>query len=252
MSATSEPLLCANSGPLEPLLSVIVPVGPGEDKLARLLAELLLLPPQTQIVLAGCSESMPQLNALSLPPRLQQRTRIVEAPRGRASQMNLGAQSAQGEFLWFLHADSLINPWLVEQLLQGLQNAPRGLHFFRLRFSESIQPPVRNRRLIRINAIGAHLRSAWLGVPFGDQGFCLSAQRFRQLGGYDERARYGEDHLLLWQARRQGVQCCYHDATITTSARKYRQQGWLRLTLRYQWLWLKQALPQWWLQLRQR
>ncbi len=34
--------------------------------------------------------------------------RVLKAPKGRASQMNAGARAASGEWLFFLHADTLL------------------------------------------------------------------------------------------------------------------------------------------------
>ncbi|WP_165839978.1 glycosyltransferase [Motiliproteus coralliicola] len=231
-----------------PALSIVVPVGPAETSLAPLLAELLLLPPDCEILLVDCPGSRELVQNCHPPDSLLQRHQLrrLEAEQGRAHQMNLGAKAARGEFLWFLHADSRLSPWLIQQLFEGLRAAPDGLHFFRLQFDNDGQGPM------EINSLGAHLRSAWLGVPFGDQGFCLRRELFDSLGGYDETAPYGEDHLLLWAARRRRISLCYHPAVLGTSARKYRQAGWGRLTLRYQIYWIKQALPQYWRCLRGR
>jgi glycosyltransferase involved in cell wall biosynthesis len=43
--------------------------------------------------------------------------RMLESQRGRAVQMNAGAQIAGGEILWFLHADSRVPPGAAEALL---------------------------------------------------------------------------------------------------------------------------------------
>ncbi|MEH6649750.1 MAG: glycosyltransferase [Motiliproteus sp.] len=225
-----------------PLLSVIVPVGPAELELPRLLADLLLLPASCEIILVSCPESVDLCQQLSLPSTLRKpdRLRRVEAEQGRAKQLNAGAVAAKGQFVWFVHADSQLTPWVVTTLLRALSTRPRALHCFALHFADDGQG------WTAINAGGANLRTRWLKVPFGDQAFCLSKALFQQLGGYDEQADYGEDHLLVWQAHRQGVSLDCHRAVITSSARKYRQHGWALLTLRYQGLWLKQALPQLW------
>ena len=258
-----------------PLLSVIIPLGPDESGLGRLAADLLLLPAESEIILVCCASSQTAQRQFGLPPKLisgalselspeplpeqlpgqlpeplpekprqplQQRPtlRWLEAPTGRACQLNAGARAARGEHLWFLHADSGICPWVVSQLFSAIVRSPNALHFFRLAFAPDGAGPM------ALNAQGANLRSAWLGVPFGDQGFCLSAELFRRIGGYDEQASYGEDHLLVWQARRAGIELDFCSPRITTSARKYLKRGWGGLTLRYQWLWIKQALPQAW------
>jgi hypothetical protein len=90
------------------------------------------------------------------------------------------------------------------------------------------------------------IRSRFLGLPFGDQGFCLSREHFQQIGRFDEHASYGEDHLLVWSARRQGILIRSVGASIATSARKYQAHGWLRMTLRNAWLTWRQAIPEWW------
>jgi hypothetical protein len=99
------------------------------------------------------------------------------------------------------------------------------------------------RRLI-INEWGARLRSDLLGLPFGDQGLCLSKQSFERLGGYDEQAAFGEDHLLVWQAKHHGLKLVRCPSKLATSARKYQQRGWRNLTIKYQLLWPRQAWPQ--------
>ena len=56
-----------------------------------------------------------------------------------------------------------------------------------------------------INAFGAHLRSRWFGMPFGDQGFLAPRTTFETLGGFDETVGRGEDHAFVWTARHAGV-----------------------------------------------
>jgi hypothetical protein len=222
-----------------PLLSVIVPLGPAETGLGPLAADLLLLPADSEILLVCCPQSA-ALRRRQLPSGLRQHPRLrwLEAPAGRAHQLNAGAQAARGQHLWFVHVDSGLSPWVVNQLLAAVSQRPEALHYFRLAFAPDGRGPM------VLNALGAHWRSEWLGVPFGDQGFCLSATLFRQLGGYDATLPYGEDHLLLWKARRAAIPLNYCHAVITTSARKYRHRGWGVLTLNYQWRWLRQAVPQ--------
>ncbi|MEH6823411.1 MAG: hypothetical protein V7629_05805 [Motiliproteus sp.] len=240
--STSADTIWRSDSPKRPLLSVIVPLGPAESGLGRLAADLLLLPQGSEILLVCCAQSASLQQQFQLPPALSRHPNLrwLQAETGRAQQLNAGARAAQGENLWFVHVDSGFCPWVVAQLKDAIQQRPDALHFFRLAFGRDGTGPM------TLNARGANLRSGWLGVPFGDQGFCLSAPLFRRLGGYNEQAPYGEDHLLLWQARRAGVALDFCSAVITTSARKYGHRGWGALTLRYQWLWLKQALPQAW------
>lgn len=151
----------------EPRLSVIVPVGPGETGIpSGLLADLRQIKGAWELIFVGCDPVAQQ--------SLQQATRSIAdccslrwlfAPAGRAQQMNLGATEARGEFLWFVHLDSRFSVELSEQLLINLQRYPERLHYCRLAFMND------GPASMGVNAWGANLRSRWLGVPFGDQGF---------------------------------------------------------------------------------
>ena len=217
-------------------LSIVVPLGPDEPQWPPLLDQLTLLPVGSEVLLVGHDQmsAPPQLSAL--PPTLGHlRWQWLTAPRGRASQLNAGAAVARGDYLWFLHADTLLRRDNLSTLLRQMARHDGALFYFDLYFAD------KGSRRLKINEWGARLRSDWLGVPFGDQGFCLRRADFQRLGGYDEIAAYGEDHLLVWAARHQGLTLRRCPVPLATSARKYRRHGWGRLTLRYQWLWLRQA-----------
>ncbi len=213
-------------------LSVIIPIGPAEQGPFPLFDALALLPSNWEVIFALSK------NRDDLPLCCNKRVYTVISEKGRAIQMNTAAQAARGEFLWFLHLDSQLTTQVIRALEQGIATRPDALHYFLLEFAGDGAGPM------RLNARGANLRSTWLGVPFGDQGFCLKASQFHAMGAYNESAPYGEDHLLVWQARRAGVELNTLEARLCTSARKYRQKGWWYLTALYQWRWIRQAIPQ--------
>ena len=95
-----------------------------------------------------------------------------------------------------------------------------------------------------LNALGVKLRSDILGIPFGDQGFCLSQELFWSLGALSEND-FGEDHLFLWKARQKGIKLENTRGSIRTSSRKYREKGWLQTTLSHLFLTAKEAVPRW-------
>ena len=217
-------------------LSVIIPLAPGEQAYALLLTDLLTLPESTEIIFV---DSNRQDAAIAAKMLKKENTQCVTASPGRAQLLNAGAKVAQGHFLWFLHADSRFAPDTVTALDKAIAKNPDALLFFDLTFLDD------GPRMVKINALGARFRSRVLGIPFGDQGFCIAKEIFDRLGGYPEDAAYGEDHLFVWHTKQQGIAVRPIDAALLTSARKYQQHGWLFLTMKYQVLWLKQAFPQW-------
>jgi len=212
---------------------VVVPVGPAETGASPLFERLQLLPESWQLVLVFCRQSELLLSQLKLPDHAE----TITATRGRAQQMNAGAEHADARYLWFIHADSMLECGHVSLLQHALADKSDRLLCFELAFSGDGSGPM------SVNALGANLRTRWLGVPFGDQAFCISAELFKRVGGYPEDLPYGEDHVLVWQLRLAGIAVSMLKAPLVTSASKYKARGWLRLTCLYQWYWVKQAAP---------
>lgn len=201
-------------------LSIVLPVGPGDRSWPPLHA---LLREQ-----AAAAELLPVF-AEGDPQRIP--ADALRAPKGRAQQQNAGARAARRQWLWFVHADTRLTPETLPALRAFLQRDESALGWFRLRFDDDSPRPLR--WAMRANAIGANWRSRRLGLPFGDQALVMPRLEFDRLDGFDPQLAYGEDHALVWRAHRGGLPLREIDAAVITSARKYAERGWLRMTLRH-------------------
>ncbi|RMF71719.1 MAG: glycosyltransferase [Alphaproteobacteria bacterium] len=193
-------------------LTVIVPVAPGDEQAFRRLRE--------------------RLQAIS--PDL---TVMGRAEGSRARSLNASARAARTPLLWFLHADCTVEATHLRHLLAAFARAPASLFFFDLAFGRD------GPALMRLNAWGGNARARLLGLPFGDQGLAVSRAIWAQLGGFPEDVAYGEDHVFVWRAHLAGIPVRRIPVPLVTSARGYRERGWLRLTAWRQYLWIRQALP---------
>ncbi len=202
------------AGPLASV-SVVVPIGPG-DTLARELAAALDVLPAAAELIAVCASG----HEVACAPRWR---RLATSP-GRALQQNAGAAAATRPWLWFVHADSRLSPRTLPALAAFVAAGAPAVGYFDLRFFDG---PA----LLRVNAMGAWLRSRVLGLPFGDQGLVLPRAVFDELGGFDAAIARGEDHDLVWRARRRGLPLRAVGAPLYTSGRRYAQHGWLATTV---------------------
>jgi hypothetical protein len=215
-------------------LSVIIPIGPGDQAWQGLLDAFAAagLPHACERLLVFADGDPQRAQA---PPEAI----TITAPAGRARQINAGIDAASGEWLWLLHADSRPCGDTLPALLGWLRKRPRALGWFELAFAQD------GPWLARLNACGANLRSRWLGLPFGDQGFLLHREDAARIGAFDPALPYGEDHDWVWRARRGGVPLRAVGGTLATSARRYAEQGWLRTTARHLVRTWRQARREW-------
>jgi rSAM/selenodomain-associated transferase 2 len=217
-------------------LSVIVPLAPGENEWLPLLEQFAALPPDSEVILV-CADDVQCLAPAAWPAHL--RYVSCRSEPGRARQQNFGARMARGEWLWFVHADSRLRANTLDALQHFVAKGDRALGWFTLAFRPD------GPRSTALNAAGANWRAHWLGLPFGDQGLLLPRLAFEALHGFDEQVTRGEDHLLVWAARRAGLPLRHIPAVLETSARQYARHGWLRTTWRHWRLTFVQAWPAW-------
>jgi rSAM/selenodomain-associated transferase 2 len=151
--------------------------------------------------------------------------RIVQAPRGRARQLNAGARASCGEWLLFLHADSRLYEQARHVLATALREpVPFAAAVFR--FAVDL-PPLWKNLLER----GQALRDALWGLPYGDQGLLIRRDCFEAIGGYPDIPLM-EDVAII-QALRRRSKVKRLPAAIVTSGRRYRQHGVLRTSVRH-------------------
>ncbi len=209
-------------------LSVIVPA---LDEAAMIRATLTPLQPLREagheviLVDGGSSDGTPRL-ASSL-------ARVVEGPRGRARQMNAGAELARGNLLLFLHADTLLDEAALEALLALTGSAGPLWGRFDVRLSGE-QP------LLRVVESMMNLRSRLTGIATGDQAMFVSRGLFFEAGGFPEQPLM-EDIALSARLRRHRRPLCLRQRVITSS-RRWERNGILH-TIGLMW-WLRLA---WWL-----
>jgi rSAM/selenodomain-associated transferase 2 len=146
--------------------------------------------------------------------------RIIDAPRGRGSQLAAGARAATGDWLLFLHADCRLEAGWPEAVRSFLAapHAPGRAGYFTLALDDDAPAA---RRLERIVARRCRL----LALPYGDQGLLISRALYDAVGGYAPIPLMEDVDLArrLGRARLKPI-----GATITASAARYRRDGYWR------------------------
>jgi glycosyltransferase involved in cell wall biosynthesis len=101
------------------MVSVIIPAYNEERALPATLRHLLLQPGDFEVFVVdgGSTDRTCEIAASD------SRVRVLRASKGRASQMNAGAVQARGEWLLFLHADTLLPDGSLARL-NSLENDP--------------------------------------------------------------------------------------------------------------------------------
>jgi rSAM/selenodomain-associated transferase 2 len=195
-----------------PTLSIIIPVlNEGERIAATLdaLAPLRALGVEVVVVDGGSRDATVQRARLRA-------DRVIPAPRGRATQMNAGAEKATGDILLFLHSDTRLPSDADHVLLNGLEQSGRAWGRFDVRI-DSRDPVLR--------MVGAMMnwRSRLTGIATGDQAIFVKRDAFQKVGGYPPIALM-EDIALSKLLKGVSPPLCLREC-VTTSPRRWEKQG---------------------------
>jgi rSAM/selenodomain-associated transferase 2 len=192
------------------VISVIIPVLNEERRIAQRLQELSSMEPLRELlVVDGGSTDATVERARAFP-----RVTVLSAPRGRASQMNAGAQAATGSVLLFLHADVALPPDAPRHITTALEDSRVVAGAFK---TWTVDDVGRSRLGLLLHL--ADLRSRYTRYPYGDQALFVRAEAFRAVGGFPQQPLMEDLELSqrLWKLGRIRTV----DARVTVSGRRF-------------------------------
>jgi rSAM/selenodomain-associated transferase 2 len=207
-------------------LTVVIPALDEADQIAAAIASASAAGSEIIVVDGGSRDATRERAA-------QAGARVVPSAPGRARQLAAGARIARGDTILFLHADTKLPPGWETSVRAALVDPRVVGGAFGLRF-EPRSPA------LRLIEWGVRLRVWLLRQPYGDQALFVRRSVLEAVGGVPQ-APIMEDLDLVRSLKRRGRLALLSPA-VTTSARRYRAAGPLRMMLR-NWI----AAAGWWL-----
>ena len=147
---------------------------------------------------------------------------VLKAPRGRALQMNAGAEAAHGDVLLFLHADTRLPDAADHLVLDGLARSGRVWGRFDVTIAGGSP-------LLAVVTRFMNLRSRLTGIATGDQAIFVQREVFRSVGGFPAIALM-EDVAFSKRLKRVGRPLTLPERAVT-SARRWETHGVLSTIL---------------------
>ncbi|MEK6590775.1 MAG: TIGR04283 family arsenosugar biosynthesis glycosyltransferase [Nitrospinota bacterium] len=149
--------------------------------------------------------------------------KICISPKGRGVQMNAGAGISEGDYLLFLHADSILSLSGIQGIFEIIKENNIAGGAFRLKIDSK-------RVLFKIISSTANMRSKMYGLAYGDQGIFAKRDIFYKVGGYPDIPLM-EDVNLVLRLKKIGKFIILPEY-IMTSSRRWDNEGILYTTIR--------------------
>jgi len=144
--------------------------------------------------------------------------------RGRGKQMNGGASVARGQILIFLHTDTELPLGAFTKINSVMEQNKYVAGAFSLGIKSE-------KFLYKSLARLASLRCRLTRIPYGDQAIFIRTDYFNRIGGYREISLM-EDVELMRRIKHIGKKICILPDRVTTSARRWDEEGFVFVLLR--------------------
>ncbi len=202
------------SHPSPPRISAIVPTLDEEAGVGRIVAQLRVEADEV-IVVDGGSRDRTRDRARAAGAR------VIEAPSGRGPQMNSAAAVAIGDLFWFVHADAGVPEGSGAALRLASGQGRWGCFEVRVHSDDP---------RLRFTGAWMNRRARRSGACSGDMAIWFERSAFFELGGFAALPAFEDLDLAdRAQARWPAVVV---PATVTTSARRWEQEGVNRTVVR--------------------
>lgn len=196
--------------------SVVIPALNEERTIARCLQHARSVLPGAEFIVVDGGSADATCSAAAAAGAV-----VLSHSAGRGGQCNAGANAARGNILLFLHADTLLPPSTATVLTAAFADSTVQIGTFRLQFD-------RTTALLRLYSACTRFDS--LFTRFGDQCIVVRRSLFDALDGFPDWPLFEDVHFLRLARRRTTVHS--FPASVTTSARRFTQDGIVRRQVR--------------------
>jgi rSAM/selenodomain-associated transferase 2 len=196
-------------------LSVVIPALDEETFVAQAVASARAGGPDVEVIVVdgGSSDRTREIAASA-------GASVMEAPRSRGIQLDVGARRASGEWLVFLHADTCLEPGWANALASLPEEVIGGAFRF------AVDSPRRGYRPIEA---GVALRCRLFRMPYGDQAIFCRRSSYEAAGGFPHLPLM-EDVAFVRRLARAG-RLGFPPVRAFTSCRRWERHGLMRTTL---------------------
>ena len=206
------------------MISVIIPTFNAGDGLAASLSALVPAASAGLIREVVVSDGGSQDHTLEIAEGMG--CKIVQAERGRGSQLMAGAAAARGPWLLFLHADTVLSPGWDSEASNFMERADLNDKDIAGFFCFALDSYAWQARILEAVV---WWRCLLFALPYGDQGLLLRQSHYRRLGGYHALPLM-EDVDLVRRIGRRALMGLRSKAI--TSAQRYERDGYVKRSLR--------------------
>lgn len=202
-------------------LSVIIPTLNEADSLGRTIEAVKSLDKNIEIIVVDGGSSDETISIAE-----KSGATILKSECGRGTQMHAGAKAANGDVLWFIHADSLPAPETVGQIKKALKNSETAGGNFTIlfegetgaaKFMTRLYPKLRKIKLV-----------------YGDSGIFVRREIYRKIGGFKPFPLF-EDLDFVNRLRHEG-DFLNLPAAMTTSSRRFEGRSFVLMFSRWSFL----------------
>ena len=146
-------------------------------------------------------------------------TRFFTSKKNRGLQLNLGGDKAKTNWIFFLHADSILENNAIDDIEKFISNEKNNFKAaaFKLKFN---QDNIYASCLSKI----VTFRSKCLKLPYGDQGLIISNAFYKKIGGFKELPIM-EDVEIVRNIGFKNIRIL--SSYIITDSIRYKNKGWI-------------------------
>ena len=144
---------------------------------------------------------------------------LFTSKRNRGMQLNLGAEKVVTNWIFFIHADSILENTAIEEINAFISNNNNKFKAasFKLKFDQkNIYSTLLSKMVI--------FRSKYFKLPYGDQGLIISKVFYNKIGGF-KALPIMEDVEIIRNIGFKNIKIL--NSYIVTDSIRYKSEGWL-------------------------